>query len=416
MEHIPENCPLMIVSNHQNGVCDPLGVLFAVRGRKNRQLKTIVRADVFHIPIFTTIVRWIGLLPAYRLSFDGENALANNAGTFEEVENELLRDGTVIIFPEAGHQDKHWLGKFSLAYLRILFETAKKSDFKKDLFILPTCNHYSSYFGVRKKMLVKFGTPVALSPYYELYKTKPWTAQRQVNEVIRRQISDMMLNITDTDNYSAIDYLRNTYGIRYAEAHRLNPDLLPDKLSADKLLFAQLEAAKTQGKNILKIYDDVRELKEKSEQLRIEDCNFDEKYVSWQVFGSIAIMVVLFPFAAAALATNILIFLIPRIIARRIKDRMLHSTVYIAVNVLVTFPLSCLAMFGLIWRLTGNLFYGLPAMLSVPLSGLFALWYCRQWKRLSGRIRFGKLLKHRKLDAYITVRQRVFANLDQILA
>jgi hypothetical protein len=127
-------------------------------------------------------------------------------------------------------------------------------------------------------------------------------------------------------------------------------------------------------------------------------------------------MVILFPVATAALVLNILIFFIPPIIARRIKDEMLHSTVYIAVNVLVTFPLSCLTVFWLTWQLTGNPFYGLAGVVCIPLSGLFVLWYCRKWKMLSGRMRFRKLMKHRKLDEYIALRQQVFKNLDDILA
>ena len=122
---------------------------------------------------------------------------ANNAASFEDIEDELLHDGTVLLYPEAGHQDKHWLGQFSLVYLHILFEAARKTGFQKEMFVLPSCNHYSDYFHAREKMLVCYGTPISLAPYYELYQTRPRTAQRQVNQLVRQQINDMMLNIND---------------------------------------------------------------------------------------------------------------------------------------------------------------------------------------------------------------------------
>ncbi|MDR0367881.1 MAG: 1-acyl-sn-glycerol-3-phosphate acyltransferase, partial [Bacteroidales bacterium] len=67
-ENIPQHCPLMIVSNHQNSLCDPLGLLLSIRSRKERKHKVIARGDVFQNKIADKILRWMGLLPAYRLS------------------------------------------------------------------------------------------------------------------------------------------------------------------------------------------------------------------------------------------------------------------------------------------------------------------------------------------------------------
>ena len=240
-ENIPENCPLLIVSDHQNGLADPLGILMSIRSRKNRKIRLIARADVFK-PILKRIMDWVGVLPAFRLSYDGEEALVNNTDTFDIAEDELLNDGTVVIYPEAGHQDKRWLGKFSHGYLRIVFEAAEKSNFEKEIFILPSCNHYSDYFRMREKMLIKYDKPISAKPYYELYKTKPRTAQRQLNAAVWRKVSDLMLNITDLKNYETIDYLRDTYGVGYARAKGFSPNRLPEKLLADKQFFAELDA------------------------------------------------------------------------------------------------------------------------------------------------------------------------------
>ena len=153
-ERIPAEGPLMVVSDHQNGLSDVLGVLMSIdRRRDKRKVRVVARADVFK-PAVRKALHWLGLIPAYRLAFDGEASLSNNAASFEDIEQELLLDGTVVIYPEAGHQDKHWLGQFSLAYLHILFEAARKTGFQKEMFVLPSCNHYSDYFHAREKMLL----------------------------------------------------------------------------------------------------------------------------------------------------------------------------------------------------------------------------------------------------------------------
>ena len=179
-ENVPEwGTPLLIVSNHQNGSSDPLGIVMSFRDRK---VNVITRADVFAIhPVANWFLRAIGLLPAFRINHEGEEALGNNAETFKVSEKALLDGETVVMYPEAGHQDKHWLGTFSYGYTRLAFEAAEMGNFEKEIFILPACNHYDDYFGIQNELMIRYGKPISLKPYYELYKTKPRTAQREVN-------------------------------------------------------------------------------------------------------------------------------------------------------------------------------------------------------------------------------------------
>ena len=72
-ENIPaDGVPTLVVSNHQNCLNDPLGVLFTFRDRKPN---FITRADVFALhPIANKFLRSIGLLPAFRLDYEGEGS------------------------------------------------------------------------------------------------------------------------------------------------------------------------------------------------------------------------------------------------------------------------------------------------------------------------------------------------------
>ncbi len=415
-EKIPEEGPLMIVSDHQNCLSDALGVILSMNKRKTRKLRLLSRADLFK-PVFNKPLRWLGIMPSYRLLYDGEETLSNNSMTFEEVENELLHDGTVVIYPEAGHQDKHWLGQFSLAYVRILFETARKTDFEKELFILPSCNHYSDYFELQEEFLIKYGTPISLKPFYELYKTKPRTAQRKVNALVRQQISDMMLNITDVDNYDAIDFIRNSdYGFVYAGGKGFFPELLPEKLLADKLLFKELEQVRAaEPEELQNLYDETLQLAEEMKKLGLKDKNFEKQISKPVLMAEGLLFLLLSPLFLVAFLSHLLIFYLPKIVTSKLKDKMFISTINFGSAVLITIPITYISLFLLVLLTTKSVLYALFFIVCMPFLGTFASNYKKRFANWLSEWRFNRLFEQGKLTRLIEQRKHIFESLDKLL-
>ena len=373
-EAIPaDGTPLLIVSNHQNCLNDPLGLVFSFQDRKPN---VITRADVFMVsPIANKFLRSIGLLPAFRLDYEGEGALGKNAETFRQSEQALIDGNTVIMYPEAGHQDKRWLGTFSFGYTKMAFEAAELANFEKDVMILPTCNHYSHYFGMRNRILVKFGTPISIQPYYELYKTKPRTAQREVNKLVREQISNLMLDIRDLENYNAIDFIRTTYGEDYARKQGVDPDNLPERLLTDKDLVAKLDAAKeTDERNLKKIYQHARVLRQCIEEMGITDAHLKKDVNRLALVLKLLFLLMLLPLWIFSWWPSMLVYWIPMSIFKaKMKDPMFEGTLLYGSAVLFTIPL-----FSLITLLVVGFTSGwLSAVIYVALFPLLML-FC--WK------------------------------------
>ena len=134
------------------------------------------------------------------------------------------------------HQDRHFLGRFYLSYTRLAFCAAERSGFEKEIFILPSANHYSDYYHIQEDVMQVYGTPISLKPYYELYKEQAREAQMQVNDIVRAQVDSLMLNIEDKENYEAIYFLLNTYGRKFARDQKVDPCKLPEKLKSDQKL------------------------------------------------------------------------------------------------------------------------------------------------------------------------------------
>ncbi|MDR0560766.1 MAG: 1-acyl-sn-glycerol-3-phosphate acyltransferase [Prevotellaceae bacterium] len=415
-ENIPQNCPLLIVSDHQNSMNDALALLYAIKNRRGkRKIRAITRADAFDIPYLGTVMHWLGLLPAFRISYGVEN-LSGNMHAFSEASDELLKNGTVFIYPESGHQDKHWLGNFTYGYLRLAFEAAEKCNFEKEIYILPSCNHYTGYFAEKEDVLIKFGKPVPISQYYERYKIKPRTVQKELNADIHQKVSELMLDVRDLDNYRAIDFIRNTYGIKYAEYNGFDPENLAEKLISDKQLCSRLETLKTANEaEIQSVYDSFSALSTKIDELGIEDRFFDKKISGVAVFAKMLLHAVALPLYLIACIANFTVIYPPKLINRKVHDYMLHASVKVAVACLAGIPLANIIVFLSVGLTTGSVFAAITGVAVLPFLYIFAVCFDKAHSNCRKELRFCKLLKQGKLNDLMRLRTETRNTLEKLL-
>jgi len=375
-----------------------------------------VRADVFRIhPLITKILQYLGLSPAFRLDYDGKDALWENRDMFKGSEAKLLRGETLLMYPEGKHQNKHWLGDFSLGYTKLAFETAELGHFEKDISILPCCNHYSAYKDMQHDLVIKFGKPISLKPYYELYQVKPRSVQRQLNELVREQLLGLMLHISDLENYQAIDFIRHTYGRKFAETNGFKADFLPDKMESDQLLVKKLQDAKDENNLALQpIFDDALAVEDALKQLNVRDDQFDKKPGWCSIAVSILALTALFPVWLFALWPNIIIYQLPSFVMRRIKDKQFHNSFLYTISGIATMPILYIFSFILAW-IAVNWWVALIYALILPWLGLFAFYYWRLVIRTGQDIRFRRLINTEKGRRVNDLRENLNEQLSKLL-
>lgn len=372
-----DGTPVIIVSNHQNCLNDPLGVLFTIRDRKP---SFITRADVFALhPIANKFLRSIGLLPAFRLDYEGEGALGKNDETFKVTERALVDGRTIIMFPEAGHQDKRWLGHFSQGYLKLAFEAAEMDNFNTEIFILPSCNHYSNYTDIQGQFMVKFGEPISLKPYYERYKTKPRTVKREINTLVKEKISNLMLNIEDLDNYNSIDYIRNTYGKAYAAQNGIDIDYLPDMLVSDKQLCKKLGEFNEQNpEQATEIFDLASKVEEGVKKLGIRSEALCKKPSGIGTVLKLIFAVVFIELYIFSLWPALFLYAIPKMMHKKMStDIMFLGTYFYAFNALFFIPLFTIATLLITLFATGSWWIALGHVAILPFLSIFACKYTK---------------------------------------
>ena len=415
LENVPVNgTPTIIVSNHQNCLNDPLCVCLQLT---DRRMNFLARANVFNIPIFNKALRAMGLLPAYRMGYEGLAHVRRNSETFEDAGNALMEGETVMLYPEAGHQDKRWLGTFKLGYLRIAFAAAEKMEFKEDVIILPSCNHYSNYFHARTEMLIKFGKPISLKPYYERYQEEPRATMMEINAVVREAIKEMMLHVEDIEHYDQIDWLReNEYGKKYAREHGFKFNYLPSRLLSDQALVNALQQASEEyPEEMESIYQDTAEVIKGINELNIRDWLFRRKpRVISAALRGLALLVLL-PLFIVSIIPTALLFILPEIFLKKmIKDQMFISTFRLAVSALITIPLCMLVPAALLWIFVG-FWWALGYFVAFPFMFLLAWNYMRLFMKFLGTCRFVNRKNRPKIKEIHKKRLSIFNRLDAIL-
>ena len=415
LENVPVNgTPTVIVSNHQNCLNDPLCVCLQLT---DRRMNFLARANVFNNPIFNKALRAMGLLPAYRMGYEGLSHVRKNSETFEDAGNALIGGETVMLYPEGGHQDKRWLGSFKLGYLRIAFAAAEKMNFEGDVMILPSCNHYSNYFHARTEMLIKFGKPISLKPYYERYKEEPRATMMEINNIVHSEIKEMMLHIEDIEHYEQIDWLReNEYGKKYAIEHGFKKNYLPSRLLSDqKLVNGLQEAYKEHPEEMEEVYKDVSTVMKGIKELNIRDWLFHHNPGVEAVIMRGLGLLLLLPLFIVSIIPTALLFIVPEIFLKKmIKDQMFVSTFRLAVSALITIPICVLVPVIFLWIYL-NFWWALGYFVAFPFMFLLAWNYMRLFMKFLGTCNFRLRKNRRKIKEIRKLRKSIFARLDNML-
>ena len=415
LENVPVNgTPCVVVSNHQNCLNDPLSVVLNLT---DRRMNFIARANVFNNPIAGAFLRKIGMLPAYRMSHEGYSAVSKNKDMMNASSDALCDGETLMMYPEAGHQNKRWLGSFKIGYLKIAFEAAEKFKFERDVMILPSANHYSNYFHARTDMLIRFGEPISLKPYYEEYKAEPRATMLKINEIVRERIKELMLNIEDLEHYDQIDFLRETgYGRKYAIEHGYKFNYLPSRLLSDqKLVSALQEATNEHPEEMEKIYEDTATLEKGLKDLKIRDWLFirDHK-LPMAILRGLWLLLLLPLFIISIIPTGLL-FLIPKIFLKAwIKDRMFYSSFHVGVSVFVSVPICLIVPFVLL-AIFANIWWALGYLVAFPFMFVLAWNYMRLFWRFVGTCRYVKRSNQPAINKLRDLRTSIYERLDKIV-
>ncbi len=416
LEKIDPNKPIILAPNHQNALIDALLVGISLK----QQPVFLARADIFENDIIVAILRFLRMLPVYRIR-DGFDSLKKNEDIFDQCVEYLGNKNTLILFPEGNHGSKRHYRPLKKGLARIAFEAEKKHDFKLGIQVIPVGIDYADYRKFRGKTSVRIGDPIELKDLRDLYEENPQKGLRNLNLLITKGIEPHMIEIPWMEQYDNVMNIREVYGEHF-----------------------HLKTGGTPKKNLLSRFDSHKKLisllggiiekaPEKSEDIggkakiyfkKLDKLNFRDHvlgkspYSGFNLLLQSLAMLITLPLYLYGMINNFLVFKIPDYITiKKIKDYQFRSSIAYALAFVALLPILYIIQLILVMIFTPTWWIPLLYFLSLIPSGLLAIQYSFWYKKMRSKWKFFFLAakKNSSLSDLIELRKSIIDSLDEII-
>lgn len=396
-ENIPaEGERFLIVSNHENTAMDPLNIIFDLPD--DERVGSVARGNMFGLhPIASRFLTWLGIVPAYRLDYDGIETLEKNTISFQNISDKVNSGTPVIVFPSAGHSQGHYILPFTTGFVKMAFYCLEQDNWQHDVKILPTAVVYSSYMALRGEFMWVVGKPISLLPYKEEYEQHPFKVLRRIRDYAHTSIQAMMLDESG-DNYDEVDFLRRS---PYFNQAATKP--LPIRLEGDKAFVKRLRD-NSQFQDIISL---TKQLIADEKAHKVTEVTLDRKTSEGLVR---ALLLLLFlPLGIISLFPHALCYWLPTLLLK--EDKMFTASYRFIISVLFLYPL-----FAIITLLVLGLAFNswLTAIVWILLwipTGIAGIRYFRYLSIVDGI--FHRLILRKKIkNGIMTLREKIKEKLN----
>jgi len=387
-ENIPETGPVIFAANHVNALMDPLAVISVIP----RKLPIIYmgRSDMFKGKKFTQFLRFIKLVPAFRMR-DGIENLEKNKASFEQCDEVLERNLALGIMPEGNQGSFRRIRPLVKGIFRIAFKAQQKYGNSPGVKIVPIGIDYNNLEKFGQKIIINIGKPIEVAEYMENFKENEVKAINTIRSRLYKELVNLTVHISSEKHYYGFETA--TELTNSAVTHQLNLDDKPlNRFYArqktaqwlNKLEFSDPETAE-------RIDRLSNNYKKNLQQLHLRDWIFEVKPSSiLNILLSTLGLILTFPIFITGLLLNVLPFFAPDVVRKIFKIHFpggLSSLRF--VSGMISFPLFYILQGIYIYKKFELNFLSLLFIIPLQyITGKLSFTWYKSFRKLSAKIRF----------------------------
>ena len=406
--NMPTDVPILLCPNHQNALIDALNTAGTMKW--DRQPTFMTRADVFGT-LFDPILYKFKMLPIYRQR-DKVNVIEKNEEIFRICIERLSRGESIIIFPEGNHDRNYRIRPLKKGFARIAFQAEAENDYQLNMVVVPVGLNYDNHLKFRSDLLVVFGEKIAVSDYYEQYQEAPNRALIAIRNVLRDRLRQCVLHIAPGEFYDMTNELRQILRPQMLKKMNLTGESLYEGFQADKATIALLEEKiAEQGDELEKLKKTVADYVAGIKKMKLREHVIAEGPFSMAKLLGVALLLILgSPVYLYGIITNYIPYKIADILTlKNFKDDHFHSSIRMVISMFL-FPLFYLLLTGAIWAASASWWVSLLVLVSLPVSGKFAIIFSEEVKKWYSRFKFNRLKSKKDsfLHQMLQLRREIF--------
>jgi 1-acyl-sn-glycerol-3-phosphate acyltransferase len=369
-ENIPKDKPVIFAINHQNTLMDALVVIGTVKG----QTVFMARADIFQSGFVATLLRFIKILPIFRIR-DGIKNLQNNDAVFEEAVGVLEGKSRLAILPEGSHLGQRRLRILKKGIARIAFQAEERNNFELDVCIVPIGLDYTDYINFGAKVLVNIGKPFYVKEFREQYEANNQKGMNAFLKKTREIMLSQMLHIDDSEDYKKIEISKDIY-VQHLLVNKELEDNHLEVLKKSQIISDKLVELKKQN------YDNFEKMgvlalgvNKAIKKLKIRNwVPAVEKYSWFNIIVNFIILLLFSPLFVIGFTLNYLPFQLPVIASKKIKDPQFLSSIRFGVS-LFSFLIIYVIYLILLFIFTDIWYIPFIAILGIYILGIISFRY-----------------------------------------
>jgi len=405
-ERVPKKGPVILAANHPNTMMDPL--LVALLCGRNPHF--LGKSTLFNSKLAKAFFRSVHVLPVYR-KIDAEKEMGKNAQVFERCYESLEAGNVLVIMPEGISQMDGTLHEIKTGTARIGLGAEVRNAFELGIQIVPAGINYSSPTEFFSDVHCRFGRPIDLREYQDLYEKDEYEAVYEVTNQIRDALAKLTTSVENSETANMLKNLKLIYKMELAIDLGFDDDLKQHDFSmtrgmADAInwyyaehpgLFHQMDRRMT------RYLAKVEGLELRDELLSTAQ---GHRTITRRAFGLLGVITG-FPLYLWGVVNNFLAYRVPAHLVKFLGTSIEYlSTIKMLSGFVVFAFFYTLQSIG-VWYLTGSGLLTTLYILTLLPAGLFARYYHDTMQRYRQHIRIFTLFLKRKTLMYEIIQERL---------
>jgi len=400
-ENIPENCPVIFAPNHINAFMDAIAVHSIAP--KNLPLIFLARADIFNNKTSAKILKYLKIMPAFRMR-DGIENMGKNQDVFDQCVEILHHNKALGIMPEGSQGDQRKLRPLVKGIFRIAFAAQQKYESQPKVKIIPVGIDYGDLVKYGKHILINIGKPIEIADYMKSFAENPVTATNDIRKRLWSDLNRLSLNLDSENHYECFETVAEVANSAFLKKHEWQ-DKTEFRFTARQEISNKLIGLEiNEPEKINQLETLCREYKLLLGKLNLQNWVLEQnKDKSSTVLLEEILLFLTLPLFLFGLLVNFLPFFVPVYVRKQIirpQYQGFYSSLQFVLG-LITFPLFYLiqtilfvCLFGVSW------WAGLIFMLLQYPFGKLAIKWNGKAKKMLAKLRFQKLAKKKSSDLF----------------